>query len=169
MKEIGQARPGIEPYLIDANIDLPVLTSSMQAVRAFSLNDRKNLYFTHRLHDQRRWYEAKTRDSQAKSGAWFWTVLVLHGGALALSVVQIGNVFPYFSILMTLPASFVAWSEARRYQETIQPYAIAAHELRDAETLWNAATGEAALQELLTSVEAAISREHTMWRAKHLV
>jgi hypothetical protein len=152
MNEIKAARPEVEPHLVAANVDALMLTESMRKVRASSLEERKSLYFDHRLNDQRKWYEGKTRESQVKSNTWFWTILALQGGAFAVSILQIESIpFPYYSILMTMAASFVAWSEARRYQETIQPYALAAHELRDAATLWTAASDEAALQELLTS------------------
>jgi hypothetical protein len=70
---------------------------------------------------------------------------------------------------MTLAAGFSAWTQAKRHDELQTSYAVAADELTNLEAKVELCTSETELLAHVEDVEEAISREHTMWRARRNV
>jgi len=144
----------------------------MREIRALLLAERKLLYIDDRISDQRRWYQAKCAFNQRRASLWFWTVFGLQCAALTIAVIQVATgslPVNIVALLMTLAATFVAWSQAKRHDDLVQPYALAAQELISLQALAQQVNDEANFRELVIQVEEAISREHTMWCAKRNV
>ncbi len=57
----------------------------------------------------------------------------------------------------------------KRYDELSNAYSLAGQELTELETIAETTTEERDFVQLVEQVEEAISREHTMWRAKRNV
>lgn len=73
----------------------------------------------------------------------------------------------FVPLMTTVAASFVAWSQAKNFDELRESYRMANDELcliKDEQVL-RAAT-EAEFLEAVVNSEGAISREHTMWAAR---
>jgi len=169
LNEIRQARPNIGPHLVRAGATGAEVTAEMRTCRAMPLDERKRFYVTHRVRDQKTWYEKKCNDNQQQARQWFWVVAILQFAALALAIVQVAYAPPpvnLISLLMTLAASSVAWSQAKRHEDLVEPYALAAQELSSLEALAEHMVDEPSFKEFVTQTEESVSREHTMWCAR---
>jgi hypothetical protein len=168
LHEIRQTWPGLESHITSAG-DAAELTAQMRRLRASPLNERRTFYVTARVRDQRAWYASKCVLNRRRAGQWFWITLLLQAGALLLAALQVrygmARISP-ISPLMTVAATAVAWSQARRHEELVQSYGLATHELRSLEALADSTTTEDAFQDYVEQAEEAISREHTMWCAR---
>jgi membrane protein implicated in regulation of membrane protease activity len=71
------------------------------------------------------------------------------------------------SFFTTVAASSVGWTQAKRHEELQATYQLADDELIEIkESRITTAGTEAEFVEAIVSGEGAISREHTVWRAK---
>ncbi len=172
LNEIRRTMVDIHPLLTTTGLAGPEITPRMREIRALLLAERKLLYIDDRISDQRRWYQAKCAFNQRRASLWFWTVFGLQCAALTIAVIQVATgslPVNIVALLMTLAATFVAWSQAKRHDDLVQPYALAAQELISLQALAQQVNDEANFRELVIQVEEAISREHTMWCAKRNV
>jgi hypothetical protein len=169
LREIREARPGIDSHLSGFSTGGTEISEYMRKTRGLPLNDRRNFYLRDRLQDQRKWYEDKTRTNRGFGSVWFWSISAMQALALTLAIINAAtgpwsmNIVP---VIMTLATAFVAWTQIKRYDELIQPYGLAAQELSALESLESHASDPERFQEFVTQVEEAISREHTMWCAR---
>jgi hypothetical protein len=168
LREIRETWPGLESHFISVT-DAPEITTQMRDLRASALDERRAFYLRARVRDQRQWYETKGVLNRCRASQWFWAVVLLQAGALLLAILQLGygmGRIGLISPLMTIAAVVVAWSQARRHDELVQSYGLAAQELRSLEALANSVTTEDAFRDYVEQAEEAISREHTMWCAR---
>ncbi len=167
--EIRGARPGVDAHLAGLASGATQISDSMRKTRVLPLDERKDVYLSGRLLDQKNWYEGKARTNRSSASAWFWTVAALQMVGLILAIFQTGprpwliNPVP---LLMTLAAALVAWTQVKRHDELTQSYAMAAQELSALESLAQHVSDLKSFQEFVTQVEETISREHTMWVAR---
>jgi hypothetical protein len=145
------------------------ITDEMRTIRQSSLGHRRDLYLKERIQDQRSWYSMRARESEVRQNRWSFGIVAAHFLALAFAVVQVA--WPSIpvnlaSICAAAAAAFVAWLQARRYQELAQSYAVAAHELSLVASLLPNVASEDEFSTFVSDSEAAISREHTMWIAR---
>jgi hypothetical protein len=70
---------------------------------------------------------------------------------------------------MTVASSMLAWTQARRHEDLVEPYAVAAQELRELRSLLPKLTGVASFRKFVSDVEESISREHTKWLARRSI
>lgn len=63
-------------------------------------------------------------------------------------------------------ASIAAWTGLRQYRSLAVAYALTAHELRLVRDSLPHAEDEARWAQVVSDAEQAISREHTLWRAR---
>jgi hypothetical protein len=164
LSRIRSARPGLEGLLAGLYAEKSEFPEAMERIRGLSFRDRKERYIQHRLLDQRKWYENKAKQNRDAANLWFWIVWATQGLAVVTAIVQLGrwqdlNAVPVF---MTLIASFLAWTQAKRFEELVHAYGLAAQELRALEGHISHVS-EGAFGEYVNQVEEAISREHTMW------
>jgi conflict system pore-forming effector with SLATT domain len=142
-------------------------TKEMGLVRGAGLPERRAVYVKHRLEDQIGWYSRKSAGSGRAASAYFVLGVVVQALAILLLIRRaFGLEIGFASFLTTLAASFIAWSEAKRYHELAISYAVAAEELRQIRTQQRVEGTESAFASLVLDAEGAISREHTMWIAK---
>lgn len=170
--EIREARPGIDSHLAGFSSGGTEISGYMRKTRVLPLNDRRKIYLRERLQDQKRWYEDKTRTNRTFAAVWFWTISAIQAIALILAIINAATgswSINVVSIIMTLAASFVAWTQVKRHDELIQPYGLATQELSALESLQSHVSEPKKFQEFVTQVEEAISREHTMWCARRNV
>jgi ABC-type multidrug transport system fused ATPase/permease subunit len=169
LDEIRRARSAISVSLATRGFDGTVISEFMLKMRDSDFLSRKSEYQKSRLGDQRNWYERKAKWNQIRATIWYWLVLALQILALALAIVAAS--FGSFRInvvglMMTIAASFTAWSQAKRHDDLFNSYGMAAQELQSIESLIERATDEKVFCELVDQFESAISREHTMWCGK---
>lgn len=167
--EIRRSRPGIEAYLPGGTLGTVQITEHMRATRGLPLSDRRAIYLGDRLGDQQRWYLAKAESNRSAADHWFWIVTVVQLAALSLALIPIGGatVAYFVPLLTTLSGVTLTWTQVKRHKELAQAYALAGQELGELEALSSTVSGPRAFQEFVAQVEEAISREHTMWSARH--
>jgi hypothetical protein len=161
--------------------DLPTVQSSttaheeitpwMRTLRAAALDVRRRAYERDRIEDQQRWYAAKSEFNRRQSQRWGLVVLALEflgvvvGAVKAFGLLSSGSAGVVLALVATVGAAAAAWVQAKQYATLASAYAIANEELAAIRVLAAHADGEAVWAEFVDSAEAAISREHTMWRA----
>ncbi|GAB3406423.1 DUF4231 domain-containing protein [Flindersiella endophytica] len=145
------------------------ISERMRELRGAPLDDRKRVYLDDRILAQQQWYSAKARHHSTRAAVYRSLSLILEvTGVIAALSKAIGLVsFDLAGIVAASIAGIAAWGAARQHTATTHAYAVATHELsvifellqyRHNERDWAAAVADA---------EAAISREHTTWRASH--
>jgi hypothetical protein len=105
------------------------------------------------------------------AAVWFWTTLGLQVAALTFAILKADGIAPFSpaGVIMTVAAGATAWNQAKRHEELSASYSLAAHELADLKTLLTSCADESGFVLLIEDIEEAISREHTMWRARRNV
>jgi len=166
---IRAERPGVDRHLAGLAATENEITEFMRNARMLGLHGRKNLYISDRLRDQKRWYEDKAAENSSAAGWWVGSVIIIQLLALLVAITRTlygGIPGALVSLLMTVATSSLAWTQARRHDDVADPYSLAASELRQLGTLAADVHDAATFEKLVTDAENAISREHTMWRAR---
>jgi hypothetical protein len=172
LREIRNARPFAERFLISTGKIGEPDTDTAKQLRESDLEHRKAIYLRERLDDQLQWYTRKSTSNAKSAEQWFWFVIAMQVIALSIAVFQVGyGTLPVNGVAwaMTAAAAFVAWTQAKRFEELVEPYALAAQELSELKSAANHVHTETSFSELVDQVEGTISREHTMWCARRHV
>ncbi len=168
LQGISSSRSGAVAELGGVEQDRTQITARMRSVRTSSFDERKAYYLAFRVAEERDWYHDKSAFNRKRSARWYWAVIAIQSVALAVAVLRAGD-FVRLSVagpLMTLAASFSAWTQARRHDELGTTYSVAADELTNLQEKVELCTSDTEFLALIEDVEEAISREHTMWRAR---
>ncbi len=169
LRAIRKDRPGVERHLAGLAASAAEITDFMRDARKRALPERRDLYVNKRLLDQKTWYESKAAENRKAGQNWLLAIIVIQAAALSVAILRValtGLALSPVPFLMTLASSFLAWTQAKRHEELTEPYALAAQELRELEVLTVDVTDEQTFEKFVIDAEEAISREHTMWRAR---
>lgn len=153
-----------EKIVFDA--EQPVVTPSMENLRASSFTERRAVYIEHRTRDQQHWYAKKARFNQRCATVWRLTLI---GAEVVAVVLAAGRVFGSWSvdaagILAAFIAAGTAWVAVKQFSPLASAYSVATKELAvQASKLEMVAEPEWSL--FVADAEEAISREHTTWLA----
>ncbi|MEU7588005.1 DUF4231 domain-containing protein [Micromonospora sp. NPDC049230] len=144
------------------------ITEGMRTVRATSLAERRTSYVNGRLETQRAWYAERSSSNRARATRWSVAMLVLElvGLALAMSRVAGFTDVDLLGVAAAAVAAGAAWTQTRQHSAVATAYALASQELAAMGSLASRITSEAQLSQFVNDTETAISREHTMWRAR---
>jgi hypothetical protein len=148
------------------------VTPWMRHLRAAPLAERRQAYERQRIEDQQRWYAGRAQSNRHRAQRWNSAVLTLEllgvvvGVVKALSLVQgESGAGGLLGLVATVGAAAAAWVQTKQYAALASAYAIANEELAAIRVLIPYAATEEEWAAFVDSAEAAISREHTMWRA----
>lgn len=170
LREALMARRELRLDLARLSVDARQITARMRAVRGSGLAERKGVFLRERVEDQIRWYVARAEENRQRAELWFWIALIANFGAVVFAMTRLvipESPTPNFeSVFAAAAAAATAWNQLGRHDELTKSYALAAQELMILRGLVEQAPDEASLAALVIEVEAAISREHTMWVAK---
>jgi hypothetical protein len=143
------------------------ISPKMRDIRALPFEQRRGVYSSQRIQDQQDWYANKAAWNATRSNAWLmasvaFEFLGLIGGALkafGLADVDLLGVFA------AAAAAATAWLQAKQHEKLATAYAVTSQELSAVASEVQAVTDESAWAKFISEAEAAISREHTLWRA----
>jgi hypothetical protein len=155
-----------------APVDASQITDRMRSVRATPLAERRAAYARDRVGDQEAWYRSKAAWNERRAKQWSRASLALEVGGLAAAVVIAGGWLEevdLLGIVATILAAIVAWTNAKQHTTLAESYLVAAQDLRDIQAGVDRETTEEAWAEFVANAEAAMSREHTVWRARRSV
>jgi hypothetical protein len=151
----------------------PAITDEMRKLRRAPLAVRRDLYLQERVRAQRTWYLSRAEQCENETAKWqlLAVAAIIVGGGFAL--LQIFDVIPWhvLGLFTTMAASVTAWTQLKQFGPLASAYRLAGTELdmievqlsrldmarSDAEEVWS---------RLARDAEDAVSREHTIWRAR---
>ena len=145
------------------------ITSKMQSARALNIEERKNLYLSARIDEQRTWYADKSAYNKKRSSQFFTLLIVLQSIAVVMVLARIA--FPAWMIWPTeafvvAAGAVVTWIQLKRFQEIATAYALTAHEIGIIRTKIDESNSDTSFSDFVRDAENAFSREHTQWIAK---
>ena len=148
------------------------ITPWMRTTRSASIEQRRHSYEQARIDDQQRWYTARAGQNRRSAHRWSLLVLafevfgVLAGILKAFDLVELDwSTGDLVGLAAALGAAATAWAQTRQYSTLASAYRIAEEELSAIRAMVPHVRTESEWEEFVDSTEAAISREHTMWRA----
>ncbi|MET8552246.1 DUF4231 domain-containing protein [Micromonospora zamorensis] len=144
------------------------ITDGMRALRSASLEDRRAAYLTGRLEGQRAWYAERSLSNRARATRWSVSMLVLEIVGVTLAVSRAAGLtdVDLLGVAAAAVAAGAAWTQTRQHGAVATAYALASQELAAMGSLATRIRSEADLSQFVNDTETAISREHTMWRAR---
>jgi hypothetical protein len=149
--------------------DAPQITPRMREVRRLGVRKRLDVYLRERLDRQIEWYHDKAQLNGRLAERWFWASFSAELVALviALLAISVNGLINLVGMVAAIAVAFAAWTQLGRHNELNKSYGLAWQELLAIKDTARSANTEDELQSLVRSGEDAISREHTMWVAKH--
>ncbi|SCF14404.1 Protein of unknown function [Micromonospora coriariae] len=144
------------------------ITGQMRALRLSSFQVRRVSYVNGRLEGQRVWYANQCSWHRARAKSWSVALLVLEIAGVVLAVLRVAGLttVDLLGIAAAAIAAGVAYMQTRQYDSTAIAYALASQELAAIGSIAVQANSESKFSRLVNDAETAISREHTMWRAR---
>lgn len=144
------------------------ITSRMRDLRAAPFADRHAAYREARISDQLAWYLRRADDHGRSARTW---VAVAIGatvvGLLAASAKAVGFIdVDVLGLAASCATSAIGWTQTNQHRNLASAYRLTARELsilRDEP----APAEEAGWALFVSDAEDAMSREHTMWLARH--
>jgi hypothetical protein len=144
------------------------VTARMEEIRAWDVKKRLTFYDAARIQEQRDWYSTRSAQHRRRADRWSLVLIVASAAALALSLVSIAS--PSFlggvGVATAAASSALAWLQLRQFAELAHAYDFTSHELGLVEPPSREIWTDGQLSKFVCDCEAAVSREHTMWRAR---
>lgn len=169
LSDILKSNNGISNQFSGEDCASEQISATMKANRTKSLKERKTLYLTERIDDQRKWYADKTRYNQQRSRLFFWLLIACQSMAVLLVVSRVA--FPNWEIWPTevfvvVAGSVTTWVQLKRFEANAASYSLAAHEISLIQTKIDKSNTDSDFSNFVQDTENAFSREHTQWVAK---
>jgi SMODS and SLOG-associating 2TM effector domain 3/SMODS and SLOG-associating 2TM effector domain 1 len=161
LKDLG---PLITEVRVGTNAQI---TPEMRAIRAEPLVERQRVYLEGRISDQWNWYSKRSAANGARRHRYSLAALGCEICGVLVATLRMFEVIDVdlLSVLATMAASIIAWSQAKQYHALAGSYAIAAQELAIVRSSPVHHLDESDWSGFVSDAEEAISREHTTWRA----
>lgn len=169
-KEIKNAiRPIGEIFGGNTQANEHQLTDKMKQIYASDLETRKGTYEKNRIGGQKKWYSKNSGINSTKAGHFFWIIIGFQIFTVLFSFLMISmpdSAFNPTGLVTTTIAALMTWVQVKQYRNFAESYGITLTELSLIEdTIPNINTNEQ-FSSFVAESETAISREHTLWRAR---
>ncbi|MEY9962918.1 hypothetical protein ABIA33_000944 [Streptacidiphilus sp. MAP12-16] len=151
----------------------PAITDEMRRLRTMPLSVRRDVYLQERIRVQRTWY--LSRADRCENATTIWqlastgTIIIAVVVALAqfLGIVDLH----LLGVCTTIAVAVTAWTQLKQFRPLAAAYRLAASELDLIESQLsrldlNVPQAETIWARLSSDAEDAVSREHTIWRAR---
>lgn len=148
------------------------LTDKMKEVYKSDLDTRKGTYEKNRISGQKNWYKNNSGINSKKAGHFFWIIVGFQIFTVLSALLMIS--IPDFALnptglTTTAIAVLMTWVQVKQYKNLAESYGITTTELSLIEdTIPNITTNEQ-FSNFVAESETAISREHTLWRARRTI
>lgn len=148
------------------------LTDRMKEVYASDLDTRKGTYEKNRISSQKKWYKNNSGINSKKAGRFFWVIIGLQIFTLLAALLMISmpdSTLNPTGLATTAIAVLMTWVQVKQYRNLAESYGITSTELSLIEdTIPNIDTN-VKFSSFVAESEMAISREHTLWRARRTI
>ncbi|MDR6170414.1 DUF4231 domain-containing protein [Curtobacterium sp. SORGH_AS_0776] len=163
---VGQVARQVSEAVAPPQGDGAAPTEAMEALRAATTEQQREVYLRDRTRAQRDWYTRKSNSNARASFAWRTTLVVAELVAITLAALRFAGVWDIdlAGVLAAFIGAGAAWLALKQHTTLESAYSLTAAELQKQDaTLMSAAEDEWAVA--VADAEEAISREHTMWLA----
>jgi hypothetical protein len=169
LKDLSSEVKGLAKDLDPNILSEAIITNDMRNYRSKNINERKELYLTHRIREQKKWYTDKATYNRKRYNRWFAAIIMWQSLAI-ISIVYLIKVplsnFKLVGVFTTLASATIGWLQLKQHQALTQAYTTAVIELNHIETSASSVNSEDKLSKFVLDSENAISREHTLWLAQ---
>lgn len=143
------------------------ITPAMRALRAAPLEVRRAVYERWRIEEELSWYQTKGAWNQRRARQLTFAVLLFEiAGAIGGLLHAVGVDINLLGVAAAGAAALGLWLQTRQHQALAHAYAVTAQELSSIRSLIQWQESESEWSAFVDDAETAISREHTLWRAK---
>jgi hypothetical protein len=144
------------------------LPRRLEELRRSDFLERRSTYIDHRLDEQHGWYAGKAEWNEKRRRAWAVVTIALLTAGLAAGLARafLGLEIDLLGPIAAAASSAMAWARSKDYAELAAAYSVTAHELGVARAEAEGTKDEGAWVPFVERAERAISREHTLWRAR---
>lgn len=172
-KEIKDAiKPSGELFGGSTQANEHQLTDKMREMYASDLEIRKGTYQKNRINGQKKWYKNNSGKNSENAGRFFWIIIGLQIFTVLSALLMISMPDSFFNptgLVTTAVAVLMTWMQVKQYRNLAESYGITSTELSLIEdTIPNITTNEE-FSGFVAESETAISREHTLWRARRTI
>lgn len=165
-KRVGQVARQVSEAVAPPQGDGAAPSEAMEALRAATTVQQREVYLRDRTRAQRDWYSRKATSNARASFAWRATLMSAELVAIALAALRFAGLWDIdlAGVLAAFIGAGAAWLALKQHTTLESAYSLTASELQKQDaTLTSAAEEEWAAA--VADAEEAISREHTMWLA----
>jgi hypothetical protein len=143
------------------------ITPAMRAVRTAPLPVRRAVYERWRIEQELSWYRTKSAWNQRRASRLTLAVLAFEVVGVMGALLRVAGItVNLLGVAAAGAAALGLWSQTRQHQVLAHAYAVTAQELSSIRSLIQWQETEPEWTGFVDDAEAAISREHTLWRAK---
>jgi SMODS and SLOG-associating 2TM effector domain 3/SMODS and SLOG-associating 2TM effector domain 1 len=144
------------------------LSPRMEALRRSNFAERRSTYTQHRIRQQRSWYAGKATWNEKRRRIWTAVTIVLLAAGLIAGLARAfyGLELDLLGPLAAAASSAMAWARSKDYAELAAAYSVTTHELGVVEAEAASIKDEKMWASFVERAERAISREHTLWKAR---
>ncbi len=144
------------------------LSEAMQRVRKADFTESRAVYKRDRIENQITWYTGKADSHDRAANRWWWASVLASGfGLVAAGLRFVGwSDLDLLGVAGACASGAIAWNQLNQNRALVAAYRLTARELsiiRDRVEH----TDESDWAVFVSDSEDAVSREHTMWLARH--
>lgn len=145
------------------------ITDAMRGLRAQELGVRRAVYRLRRVEDQRGWYRRRAGAHARSARVWLHVTVgssavgVVCGFLEFLGVVDLD----LLGVFGACASSAIAWNQFNQFRTLVSAYNVTAVELGLVNDRMDQAVDESGWAAFVSDAEDAVSREHTLWLARH--
>lgn len=147
--------------------DRDQITEAMRALRDSSLEERKSVYRAYRVDDQFKWYSGNAEKNRSLANRWTLVMLLVEAAGFVAAILKaVGTIRgDLLGFAGALVAAMTGWLQAKQHRTLSSAYSVAALELASVRSRIADQQSEREWAAFVAGAEAAISREHTLWKA----
>jgi hypothetical protein len=144
------------------------LTPAMKAIRAASFADRRAAYRRDRIQDQIDWYTSRADKHERAADFWLRTAAAASVLGVVAAVLRLVGAFDIdlLGVAAACATAAIAWNQLNQNRNLVTAYRVTARELAIIRDQLDY-VDESEWATFVSDAEEAISREHTLWLARH--
>jgi len=144
------------------------ITKEMKDVRAAHVETRKEVYRRDRIEDQLRWYQKRAGTHRKSARRWLTVTIAASALGFVAAGLKFFNVidFDMLGVFGSIASAAIAWNQLNQHRTMVSAYTVTARELSIIRDRIDGIP-EAEWPQFVSDSEDAISREHTLWLARH--
>lgn len=147
------------------------ITDKMRSIKKASLETRKQIYHINRIQNQKNWYSKKSKENKNSGSLFFWILMGVQLLAIFCSIfiLQKPNILVNpTGFFTTISTGILAWIQLKQYRTLAESYGLTTHELGIIESKIEEIKSNDDFSDFVLQAETAISREHTVWKARRI-